>query len=133
MSDELSVFLLFFPMWFVLFGGMAVFLFSLLYSPLLIIFFLKSKKWFCRLTTIVLILNAIYFALFNFILMSGGRIVDYDMYVLFGVGLLFLSILGSLIKIRTFEKKWLIFVLIFINLWLSCYPFYELFLAGMSV
>lgn len=133
MSDEFSAFVLFFPIWLVLFGGMAVFLFNLLYSPLLIIFFLKSKKWFCRLTTIVLVLNAVYFAFFNFILMSGGHIVDYDMYVLFGVGMLLLSILGSLIKIRTFEKKRLIFVLIFINLILSCYPFYWLFLAGMSV
>ena len=133
MSDDFLGFLLTFPVWFVLFGSMAIFLFNLLYSPLLIIFFLKSKIWFCLLTTVVLILNAVDFAFFNFILMSGGRIVDYDTYVMFGVGLLLLSILGSLIRIRTFEKKRLIFVLILINLMLSCYPFYWLFLAAMSV
>ena len=131
-NDDVALFITTFPLWFVLFGATAVFLFSPLYSPLLIFFFLKSKKWFCRLMTVLLIFTAICFARFNFILLSYGRIVD-GTYVLFGIGLLFLLILISLIKIRTIGKNWPIIILIFTNLLLSCYPLCLEYQVAMSV
>ena len=82
--------------------------------------------------TALLIFTAICFARFNFILLSYGRIAD-GTYVLFGIGLLFLLILISLIKIQTFGKNWPIIILIFTNLLLSCYPLCLEYQVAMSV
>ena len=136
MSKDLLEFIIVYPLFFFIFSVIAIALFSFLYSPLVVIYFVKSKKWFCILTTAVLILNALCLATSNYYL----AILDFDDSVPFKLvsaycmGLTFLSMWGYSTKIsRGFEIEWLIVIMIIVNIILSYYPCYLFFETAMGV
>ena len=133
MLDDLIGFTFLYPIWLVFFGILAVCVFKFFYIPFFVVLFLISKKWFSIIMFIVYILNAIYFAIFNVLYIYSDNYAGYDSCVMFGVGVLFLSILASLIRIKSFENRRLILVVILLNILISIYPFFWLFGAAMSV
>ena len=118
---------------FFLFSVLAVFWFNILYVGIVVVVFLESK-WYSILITVANLLTALYLGICNYVLVNDLiDIMDFEDWVFFGIGLTFMTLLCTLIRIWSLKYKLIGFLLIVINQILLYYPFKVLFDMYMSV
>lgn len=94
---------------------------------------LLKPKWFRIAMTILLSLIALHLFIFNVVALTGRSYIGYETIVFPGIGVAFLSLVGTLIRIRSFGDRRYIWFLMIADLLLAYYPTYESWELAMGV